>query len=103
MKVIALSVVAKILMPAAHHGMRPPALKKSSVSLLSFIKKKMEQEGLRKGFNVELLECDVNWKAVITALKENNYKGQWITLEVSGGDRNYLRKLSNELNTIIGF
>lgn len=68
-----------------------------------FSRTKMEQEGLRKGFNVELLESDVNWKAVITALKENNYKGQWITLEVSGGDRNYLRKLSNELNTIIGF
>ena len=37
--VMALSVVAKILMPAAHQGMRPPALKKSSVLFSLRIKK----------------------------------------------------------------
>jgi hypothetical protein len=37
--VIALRVVAKMLMPAAHQGIRPPALKKSSVLFSRRMKK----------------------------------------------------------------
>lgn len=66
-----------------------------------FSKKKMEQEGLRKGFNVELLEGDINWQKVMKTLREVNYNGEWITLEVGGGDRAHLQKLSSQLDIIV--
>ena len=40
MKEIELSMVAKMLTPAAHQGTRPPPLKKSSVPRSRFMKKK---------------------------------------------------------------
>lgn len=67
-----------------------------------FSVKKMNEEGLRKGFEVELLNGDVNWSQVMKTLKDVDYKGEWITLEVRGGDRKHLLNLSNQLNSIIG-
>ena len=66
-----------------------------------FSRTKMHDEGLYKGFQVELTQGDVNWSTVMKALKENNYNGEWITLEVAGGDRNHLQKLSSQLDLII--
>lgn len=66
-----------------------------------FSRAKMDQEGLRKGFNVELTKGDVNWPKVVQALKDVDYKGQWITLEVAGGGREHLYKLAQQLDTII--
>lgn len=66
-----------------------------------FSRAKMDQEGLRKGFNVELTKGDVNWPKVVQALKDVDYKGQWITLEVAGGGREHLHKLAQQLDTII--
>ncbi|MCI0921356.1 sugar phosphate isomerase/epimerase family protein [Sphingobacterium rhinopitheci] len=66
-----------------------------------FSRSKMDQEGLRKGFNVELNQGDVNWKQVMRKLKEIDYKGEWITLEVGGGNAAHLQKLSRQLDLII--
>lgn len=66
-----------------------------------FSRAKMDQEGLRKGFNVELKQGDVNWMQVMKTLKEINYKGEWITLEVAGGNASHLQKLSDQLDLII--
>jgi hexulose-6-phosphate isomerase len=45
-----------------------------------FSRKKRDQEGLWKGFEVEYLEGDNNWPAVMKALDETGYRG-WGTAE----------------------
>ena len=66
-----------------------------------YSKKIMNEQGLGKGFNVELTQGDVNWSQVMKTIKSINYKGQYMTLEVNGGDRTVLKKLSDQLDTII--
>lgn len=71
------------------------------VHVKEFSKTKMDNEGLRKGFNVELTKGDVNWPAVMQSLKNVDYRGEWMTLELAAGDRNYLAQQSLALDTII--
>lgn len=66
-----------------------------------FSRKKMNDEGLWKGFEVELTEGDNNWPVVMEALRKISYKGQWITAEVPGGDRDRLAKISEQMDRII--
>jgi len=68
-----------------------------------FSREIMNTKGLREGFNVELLEGDNNWPVVMKAVKNIEYSGGWITAEVSGGDRNYLKKISQQMDTILKF
>ncbi len=68
-----------------------------------FSREIMNTKGLRNGFNVELLEGDNNWPIVMKAIKNIEYSGGWITAEVSGGDRNYLKKISQQMDSILEF
>lgn len=68
-----------------------------------FSRTKMNEEGLGKGFNVELLAGDVNWAKVMQTLKDVNYKGEWITAELAAGDRNYLKKVADQMDKIVRF
>lgn len=61
----------------------------------------MNEGGVGKGFNVELTKGDVNWAKVMETIKNINYKGEYMTLEVNGGDRTVLQKLSEQLDQII--
>jgi hexulose-6-phosphate isomerase len=61
----------------------------------------MFNEGVRKGFGVELMEGDNNWPVVMKALNKIVYKGQWITAEVKGGDRNRLLEVSQRMDKVI--
>lgn len=61
----------------------------------------MNEGGVGKGFNVELTKGDVNWAKVMETIKKINYKGEYMTLEVNGGDRTVLQKLSEQLDQII--
>lgn len=66
-----------------------------------FSREKMNNEGLWAGFKVDLLEGDNNWPVVMKALKDIDYKGEWLTVELSAGDRNYLQKVSKQMDTIL--
>lgn len=66
-----------------------------------FSRKKMNDEGLWKGFDVPFLEGDVDWTKVMQSLREVNYKGEWLTLELSAGDRTYLKTLSEKMDKIL--
>lgn len=66
-----------------------------------YSKEIMKNEGLWKGFDVELMEGDNNWPVVIKALNAIGYRGNWITAEVDGGDRNRLRDVSQRMDKII--
>jgi hexulose-6-phosphate isomerase len=55
----------------------------------------------RKGYEwTNLLEGDVNWKQVRTALDEIGYEG-FLTPELRGGDQKYLTDLSERIDKII--
>ncbi len=50
-----------------------------------FSRKRSEQEGLWKGFEVPLLEGDDDWPTVMKAIDEIGYSG-WVMTEQGGGD-----------------
>ncbi|MFN8240517.1 MAG: sugar phosphate isomerase/epimerase family protein [Bacteroidales bacterium] len=55
------------------------------VHIKEFSKKLADEKGKSAGFGVKLLEGDVNWQAVMKALKEIEYTA-WTTIEQPGGD-----------------
>lgn len=68
-----------------------------------FSREIMNSKGLWEGFNVELLQGDCNWPVVMQALREVNHTGGWLTAEVPGGDRNHLKKISEQMDQIIAY
>jgi len=66
-----------------------------------YSRKKMNDEGLWKGFNVDLLQGDIDWAKVMKTLREVDYTGEWLTVELGDGDRTYLQKVSEQLDQII--
>ncbi|HEV3023284.1 MAG TPA: sugar phosphate isomerase/epimerase family protein [Pirellulales bacterium] len=69
------------------------------VDIKEFSLKKMHEEGLGKGFGVELHEGDCDWPAVMTALREVGYYG-WGTAEIPGGPRERLQKIAALMDKI---
>ncbi len=68
-----------------------------------YSRKKMNQEGKGKGFAVNLLEGDNNWPRVMEALDEIGYTAKdeaWMAAEVSGGDADRLRDISERMDRI---
>ncbi|MCI0920883.1 sugar phosphate isomerase/epimerase family protein [Sphingobacterium rhinopitheci] len=66
-----------------------------------FSRAKMNDQGLWKGFDVELLEGDVDWKLVMQTLHNVGYNGGWLTSELGGGDRAYLKKVAIQMDKIV--
>lgn len=66
-----------------------------------FSRKKQEQEGIWKGFDVRLLEGDDDWPAVMKAVDDIGYKG-WAMTEQGGGDTPAgLRDLAERFDKIL--
>lgn len=57
-------------------------------------------EGLWKGFNVEIGDGDVDYPAVREALAEIGYEG-WATAEVGGGGRDRLADIARRMNEVL--
>ncbi|HNZ74574.1 MAG: sugar phosphate isomerase/epimerase [Verrucomicrobia bacterium] len=55
------------------------------IHIKEFSRKRRDNEGLWKGFEVKLLEGDNNWPAVMKAVDEIGYRG-WAITEQGGGD-----------------
>ena len=64
-----------------------------------YSRKKRDAEGLWKGFNVELLEGDCDWPAVMKAVSEIGFDG-WATAEVPGGDAKRLKDIAERMDKI---
>lgn len=71
-----------------------------SLHIKEFSRKKQDTEGLRKGFQVELGEGDVDWAAVMAALREIGYD-DWAVLEVPGGDLERLKFLATRTDELL--
>jgi len=69
------------------------------VDIKEYSRKKQDEEGLRKGFDVELLEGDCDWPAVISALRDVQYSG-WATAEIPGGGRDRLQAIATRMDRI---
>lgn len=56
----------------------------AKVHIKEYSRKIADEKGKSAGFGVKLLEGDVNWSAVMAALREVEYNG-WTTIEQPGG------------------
>ena len=66
-----------------------------------YSRKKQQDEGIWKGFDVELMDGDCNWPAVNKALTTIGYQG-WASAEVKGGDRKRLAQIAKKMDAIFG-
>jgi L-ribulose-5-phosphate 3-epimerase len=70
------------------------------VHLKEFSRKRRNDEGLWKGFDVEFLKGDNDWPAVMKAFDDIGYQG-WMIAEQGGADSpEGLKKLSDEIDRI---
>src|SRR5690606_20714492 len=69
------------------------------LDIKEFSLKKQQEEGLWKGFDVELLEGDCNWPEVNNALRKIGDSG-WASAEVHGGDRTRLLTIREKMDAI---
>ena len=65
-----------------------------------YSRRKQLDEGLWKGFEVELGEGDCNWPEVVRALDEIGFSG-WATAEVGGGGRERLADIARRMDAIL--
>lgn len=57
----------------------------AKIHFKEFSRKRCDEEGRWKGFNVKLLEGDNNWPAVMQAVRDIGYR-DWVITEQAGGD-----------------
>ncbi len=65
-----------------------------------FSRKRRDDEGLWKGFGVEIGEGDVGWDRVRAALARINYTG-WATAEVAGGGPERLADIATRMHRVL--
>ncbi len=65
-----------------------------------FSRKKRDDLGLWKGFDCEIGEGDIDWKAVRSALQEINYSG-YAAAEVNGGDDQRLLDVRQRMDRVL--
>lgn len=74
------------------------------IHIKDFSRTKRDEQGLWKGFDVELGEGDAGWKDTMRALDEIGYStdptGRWATAEVRGGGRERLKQISDQMDAI---
>lgn len=70
------------------------------LDIKEYSRKKQQEEGIWKGFDVKLTEGDCNWPVVMDALENIKYSGGWGSAEVPGGDRNRLQDISERMDKI---
>jgi L-ribulose-5-phosphate 3-epimerase len=68
------------------------------LDIKEYSRKKQMDEGLWKGFQVEINDGDCDWPAVRKALQEIGYTQGWATAEVKGGDRNRLQEIAERMD-----
>ena len=79
-----------------------PVLGKRIVKLdvKEYSRKKQNNEGLWKGFQVKIGEGSIDWAAVRRELKKLNFEG-WATAEVGGGDRARLADIAKRMDKVL--
>ncbi len=81
------------------HWIRILAHRILKIDVKEYSRTKQQEEGIWKGFDVELGEGDSDWEKVNRALAEIGYSG-WGSAEVRGGDRERLKEISDRMDRI---
>lgn len=81
------------------HWIRTLGARINRLHIKEFSRAKRDAQGLWKGFEVELLEGDNDWPAVMKALDAIGYEG-WATAELRGGDAARLRQVAEQMDRI---
>lgn len=86
------------------HWARTLGSRIAQIHVKEFSRKLRDEKGLRAGFDVELMEGDSDWPAVMSALDDVNYTGWLITEQRRPpglNDEEYLAHLSKKLDQIL--
>jgi len=70
------------------------------LDIKEYSRRKRDDEGLWKGFDVEIGEGDCDWPAVMAALDAIGYVG-WATAEVRGGDAARLKEIAARMDRVL--
>ncbi|MHC4107475.1 MAG: sugar phosphate isomerase/epimerase family protein [Planctomycetota bacterium] len=70
------------------------------LDIKAYSRAKRDNEGLWKGFDVELGEGDCDWPAVMAALDEIGYSG-WATAEMAGGGPERLKDIAERMDRVL--
>ncbi|MCA9094144.1 MAG: sugar phosphate isomerase/epimerase [Planctomycetaceae bacterium] len=71
------------------------------LDIKEFSRKKEKDEGVSKGFDVEIGEGDCRWPEVRKALADIGYTSGWATAEVPGGDRKRLAEIAERMDRVL--
>lgn len=82
------------------HWIRILGKRVGKLDIKEYSRKKQRDEGLWKGFSVEIGEGDCNWPVVRKALAEIKFEG-WATAEVRGGDRKRLQEIAERMDKVL--
>lgn len=83
------------------HWIRILGKRIGKLDIKEYSRQKQKDEGLWKGFQVEIGEGDCNWPAVRKALVDIGYTSGWATAEVPGGDRQRLAEIAKRMAVIV--
>lgn len=81
------------------HWIRTLGSRILKVDIKEYSRKKQQEEGIWKGFDVQIGEGDCGWAEVNKALAEIGYSG-WGSAEVPGGDRTRLQDISGQMDRV---
>ncbi len=81
------------------HWIRTLGHRIGKLDIKEYSRKKQSNEGIWRGFEVELLEGDCDWPAVMTALRDIGFSG-WGTAEIPGGNRERLTDIAERMDRI---
>ena len=83
------------------HWIRILGKRIGKLDIKEYSRKLQREEGLFRGFQVELGEGDCDWPAVRQALHDIGYTTGWATAEVPGGDRKRLADISRRMDRVL--
>jgi len=69
------------------------------IDVKEYSRKRRDEEGLWKGFDVPLMQGDCDWPEVMRALRDTGYRG-WMTAEIRGGGRERLAEIAAKMDAI---
>ena len=69
------------------------------IDVKEYSRKKQQEQGIWKGFDVEIGDGDCGWDRVNDALAKVGYSG-WGSAEVPGGDRSRLKEISERMDRV---
>ena len=83
-----------------HHWIEALGHRILKLDIKDFSRAKRDNEGLWKGFQIEIGEGDAGWPQVRTALGAIGYSG-WAAAEVRGGDAARLRDIARRMDGVL--